>query len=552
MKMLRFIAAALFLAVFNPAAAQWQTPDHSVPIGRGAGKQGFSSAAPGATGLPVVSNGATADPSFQALPNAGLAFVPANSVKGAIAGGSPVDLPLPATTCSGLGWLPGTGFSCGGAASAMYTQITGFGAACNAVLVSSGTVSIASGSTSLVVTAATFTSADATAHKSIWVPGAGPSGAGLSTTIATFVNPTTVTLTAAASTTVTAAALTQAKVIAYGTDDTAAIQSAIVATPAFGTLFINPISLNFPVVGCLIKQTGSSGASLTVDHPINILGGGNGSALITDPSMGTTVTAIHAPISGVTWNGVVWTGWSLGTNINFVPFSRYGSLGIWFDATTGGAGGFQGVTVTNLRLGESAGGFSLLMDGVGSQGNRFINSTIWGGLELNNVIDSNVIRENRFQGASIFGVVVTMSGGNFQYIGNSMTAAGGFCLAGSTGSSVLMPVIHDNYFEENALTPPQFQHGAFVDIGCSAGVSITSAQIHDNIIANIVSSSTLAVKIDPATVSTALLNNFIANNTARTAVLNNGTSTNCGPNHFQTSTTLTSGSGTFANACTNY
>ena len=40
MKMFRFtaLAAALFLAVFQPAVveAQWQTPNHSVPVGRGA------------------------------------------------------------------------------------------------------------------------------------------------------------------------------------------------------------------------------------------------------------------------------------------------------------------------------------------------------------------------------------------------------------------------------------------------------------------------------------------------------------------------------------
>lgn len=75
----RAAAAALFLlALLSPAVAQWQTPNHSVPVGRGAGVMGFGSAAPGAAGLPLVSNGATLDPSFQLLPLAGVTGFGAN------------------------------------------------------------------------------------------------------------------------------------------------------------------------------------------------------------------------------------------------------------------------------------------------------------------------------------------------------------------------------------------------------------------------------------------------------------------------------------------
>lgn len=132
MKMFRFAAAALFLSVFNPAAAQWQTPNHSVPIGRGAGVIGFGSAVPAATGLPLVSNGATSDPSFQALPNSGLAPAAANTVKGAITAGSPTDIPLPSSTCAALGWTVGTGFSCGGSGGTggVFSPLS-FGAACD-------------------------------------------------------------------------------------------------------------------------------------------------------------------------------------------------------------------------------------------------------------------------------------------------------------------------------------------------------------------------------------------------------------------------------------
>lgn len=68
------VAAALFMAVLQPAAAQWQTPNHSVPMGRGVGVTGFGNAAPGSAGQPLVSNGPNADPSFQSLSANGNVF----------------------------------------------------------------------------------------------------------------------------------------------------------------------------------------------------------------------------------------------------------------------------------------------------------------------------------------------------------------------------------------------------------------------------------------------------------------------------------------------
>jgi hypothetical protein len=66
MVMKKYIAAlALLLGLVEPALAQWQVPDHAVPIGRGPGFTGFKNAAPGTVGLPLVSNGAASDPSFQ-------------------------------------------------------------------------------------------------------------------------------------------------------------------------------------------------------------------------------------------------------------------------------------------------------------------------------------------------------------------------------------------------------------------------------------------------------------------------------------------------------
>lgn len=57
---LALLGGALWL---SPAPAQWQTPQHSIPVGRGAGT-GFTSVAPGTAGIPLTSSGAAATPSF--------------------------------------------------------------------------------------------------------------------------------------------------------------------------------------------------------------------------------------------------------------------------------------------------------------------------------------------------------------------------------------------------------------------------------------------------------------------------------------------------------
>lgn len=115
MKMLRLAAAlALFLAA-SPAVAQWQTPNHSVPIGRGTGVTGFGSALPGAAGRPFISNGASADPSFGQAANVGIAPGAADTYKGSLNGSTTSDVAWP--SCTGLGqairYGAGVGPNCG-------------------------------------------------------------------------------------------------------------------------------------------------------------------------------------------------------------------------------------------------------------------------------------------------------------------------------------------------------------------------------------------------------------------------------------------------------
>lgn len=126
-----FIVAALTASA--PAVAQWQTPNHSVPIGRGAGVTGFGNVAPGSAGLPFVSQGAASDPIFQTLPNGGLAAGAANTVKGTVNGTSEVDLSVP--SCNGatqsLQWTAGTGFNCANGSAAIVFTTRAAAAAAN-------------------------------------------------------------------------------------------------------------------------------------------------------------------------------------------------------------------------------------------------------------------------------------------------------------------------------------------------------------------------------------------------------------------------------------
>ena len=59
MKKLLFVLALL---ACSPAQAQWQTPNHSVPLGRGAGVTGFKSVGPCAATQTIMGQGAAADP----------------------------------------------------------------------------------------------------------------------------------------------------------------------------------------------------------------------------------------------------------------------------------------------------------------------------------------------------------------------------------------------------------------------------------------------------------------------------------------------------------
>ena len=115
MKMFRTFLAVALLLVGAPAFAQWQTPNHSVPVGKGSGFQGFSAAVPGTAGQPLVSTGPTTDPAFGNIANSGFAAGAADTYKGSLNGTNVVDVPrAPCTAVNqALRYTAGVGESCG-------------------------------------------------------------------------------------------------------------------------------------------------------------------------------------------------------------------------------------------------------------------------------------------------------------------------------------------------------------------------------------------------------------------------------------------------------
>ena len=115
MKNIRFAVFAAALLVVAPARAQWQTPNHSVPIGRGAGVQGFGYVPPGVLGQPFVSTGPTTDPAFGNIANSGFAAGAANTYKGSLNGTSVADVPIPDCQAANtaIRYAAGSGPLCG-------------------------------------------------------------------------------------------------------------------------------------------------------------------------------------------------------------------------------------------------------------------------------------------------------------------------------------------------------------------------------------------------------------------------------------------------------
>lgn len=140
------VAAAAFFIACSPALAQWQTPDHSVPLGRGAGT-GFKFATPGTSGYPLVSNGASSDPSFGAI---GSAALPSPFTMGTASGNTSKFATTTGTLTDGhcAKWDASGNVIDAGAACSTLTSITAGTALTGGTITTSGTIAIDKASSS--------------------------------------------------------------------------------------------------------------------------------------------------------------------------------------------------------------------------------------------------------------------------------------------------------------------------------------------------------------------------------------------------------------------
>lgn len=157
----------------------------------------------------------------------------ANYMEGVVTGYSAGVLTINVDVVGGSGtyadWNLSIAGNPGSAGSGVLASIkTTYGAVGDGVQITSN-VSMTSGSPALTVSGAAFTAADV--GKSISVPGVGPAGGTLVTTILSYTSATQVTLNANASTTVSAVA----QRVVYGTNDITALNNAIAAINA-GTI----------------------------------------------------------------------------------------------------------------------------------------------------------------------------------------------------------------------------------------------------------------------------------------------------------------------------
>lgn len=123
-KLLLVVASAAFF-IASAQAQNSPVANHAVAVGKGPGVSGYTSVAPGTTGIPLTSNGASSDPSFSAIAAAGIQSNAvtnakinpgsANTMKGSLNGSATSDIAL--ISCSVAyrftQWVSGTGWQCG-------------------------------------------------------------------------------------------------------------------------------------------------------------------------------------------------------------------------------------------------------------------------------------------------------------------------------------------------------------------------------------------------------------------------------------------------------
>lgn len=275
------------------------------------------------------------------------------------------------------------------------------------------------------------------------------------------------------------------------TDDTAAIQAAINATPSGGML-------ELPVGSCLVSGSGSQ--IFTIVNPINIVGQGAsntaftpymyGSSIELASSVPTTRDVFH--VVGVTNN--VRRGYSF-RDFNVIPQSGTVGQHIFnFDSSAGTTTGFAEVVIDRIYMAQnaSAGGYSIYVNngngnnngagGTGGSGSAngglfnftVENSYLGGGIDFIYAGDSLRVLNNLISTANAAVVLNQVAGaGNFVMSGNNVVATAGSVLV----SQAVAPVIENNEFEQEYTNTEA--NNAMIDLTGSLG-NISSAKVVNN------------------------------------------------------------------------
>jgi hypothetical protein len=342
-----------------------------------------------------------------------------------------------------------------------------------------------------------------------------------------------------------------------GVNDTAAWQEAFSKVPPYGAIYVPP-----SIQGSLISGTGAQ--IFLIDKPINIVGAGHASAFITDSAnTGGGTTIIKATTTqDIDWRQAEWSSFKIanyqsafyGNPVDYVPGApitptRAGAQGIWLSGGTTN-GGMTRMRLRDLFIGQSAGGWSIAIDGgvtVSSVYTPVVNRMlidgceIFGGLLFNAVADGMKVTNSSFGGSR--GVQVDFStAGQFTFTENTIIAPANIVILGGTTCRIV-----GNYMEEIAGTSglklDDIGARAFVDIS-GANSTASHVVVAENLINVLFSNTAVCIRDDNA-LGTIVRDNRMTVHGSQYHWAHNGNNAFKYPNIYSTGNAI-SGSGTFS------
>jgi Pectate lyase superfamily protein len=211
------------------------------------------------------------------------------------------------------------------------------------------------------------------------------------------------------------------------TNDTVALQQAINATPTGGTLYFP--QGNF----CLVTAT------LTISKAIKLYGSGWNSGLLVGTSLGASADVIHVYDSSSPIVGMVMEDFAIATE-GGTP----GRYGVYLDGATG-ANSISGFLINHIQI-QQLGNAGIATNGPtpptfnGVFTSTLSNSSIVGGLNLQNAGDSLTITGNVFSGGG--SITVNLVGyrsdtaHGFNFFHNNVTCTGGINVVNAWGGAI--------------------------------------------------------------------------------------------------------------------